>query len=67
MYFPRLERVNGSLVDFKLVPLRISRFQLHRATTEEADWLQQTLDRESARFGTRVSRSEDGSLVVRWR
>jgi poly-gamma-glutamate synthesis protein (capsule biosynthesis protein) len=58
--------VNGNLVDFRLVPLKISRFQLQRATTLEADWLQQTLDRESARFGARVSRNGNGSLVVRW-
>ena len=67
MYFPRLDQVNGSLVDFRLVPLKISRFQLHRADMQGADWLQQTLDRESARFGTRVSRNDDGSLAVRWR
>ena len=67
MYFPRLDRVNGGLVDFRLVPLKIRRFRLQRATAQEADWLWQTLDRESARFGTRVSGNDDGSLGVQWR
>jgi poly-gamma-glutamate capsule biosynthesis protein CapA/YwtB (metallophosphatase superfamily) len=66
MYFPRLDRVSGGLVEVTLVPLRISRFQLHRASQEDAAWLVGILDRESARFGTRVSLNDDNSLAIRW-
>jgi poly-gamma-glutamate synthesis protein (capsule biosynthesis protein) len=66
MYLPRLEAASGRLVDLKLVPLKISRFQLHRACREDAAWLSGILDRESARFGTHVSLNDDNSLVVRW-
>lgn len=52
MYFPQLDAASGRLVDLKLVPLKIRRFQLHRASQEDAAWLSRILDRESARFGT---------------
>jgi poly-gamma-glutamate synthesis protein (capsule biosynthesis protein) len=66
MYLPRMNQLNRSLVDFRLVPFKIRKFQLQRAAMPEADWLQQTLDRESARFGTSLSRSDDGTLEI-WR
>jgi poly-gamma-glutamate capsule biosynthesis protein CapA/YwtB (metallophosphatase superfamily) len=66
MYFPRLDPASGRLIDLKLVPLKIARFQLHRASREDSAWLCGILDRESARFGTHVSLNDDNSLAVRW-
>jgi len=66
MYFPQLNAATGRLIDLKLVPLKIARFQLHRATREDAVWLSSILDRESARFGTHVLLNDDNSLAVRW-
>ena len=66
MYFPRLDVASGKLFEIKLVPLKISRFQLHRASREDAVWLSGILERESARFGTHVSLNDDNSLAVRW-
>ena len=65
MYFPRLDIASGKLVNVKLVPLKISRYQLRRAPREDSSWLSGILDRESARFGTHVSLNDD-SLAVRW-
>jgi poly-gamma-glutamate capsule biosynthesis protein CapA/YwtB (metallophosphatase superfamily) len=66
MYFPRLDVANGGLLDLKLVPLKIARFQLQRAPREDAVWLSDILDRESTRFGTHVSLNDDNSLAARW-
>jgi len=66
MYFPRLDVASGKLFEIKLMPLKISRFQLHRASREDAVWLSGILERESARFGTHVSLNDDNSLAVRW-
>jgi poly-gamma-glutamate capsule biosynthesis protein CapA/YwtB (metallophosphatase superfamily) len=66
MYFPRLDVASGKLFEIKLVPLKISRFQLHRASREDAVWLSGILERESARFGTHVSLNDDNSFAVRW-
>ena len=61
MYFPRLDAATGRLLDFRLTPFRIRRFQLHRANREDAAWLCDRLDRESARFATRVVLDEDNT------
>jgi poly-gamma-glutamate synthesis protein (capsule biosynthesis protein) len=45
-----------------LVQMRVRRFRLQRATEEEARWLQDTLDRESRGFGTRVEYASAGEL-----
>ena len=42
----------------------MAKFHLNRATREDAIWLRDTLDRESSKFGTRVTLNEDGTLTV---
>jgi poly-gamma-glutamate capsule biosynthesis protein CapA/YwtB (metallophosphatase superfamily) len=64
MYLPRFDHAGG-LIDLRLVPFRISQFRLQRASRDEAMWLSRTLDRESAKFGTRVSINVDNSLTAR--
>jgi poly-gamma-glutamate capsule biosynthesis protein CapA/YwtB (metallophosphatase superfamily) len=64
MYLVTLDA--GELVRLRMVPFRIVRFGLRRATEPDASWLQRTLDRESAPFGTHVRLAEDGSLEVGW-
>jgi poly-gamma-glutamate synthesis protein (capsule biosynthesis protein) len=46
-------------------PVRIRRFRLETATAEEADWLQQRMDRECRRFGGGVTLRES-RLVLSW-
>jgi poly-gamma-glutamate capsule biosynthesis protein CapA/YwtB (metallophosphatase superfamily) len=64
MYLPTISASSGKLVDFRLIPFRMSKFRLNRAAGEDAVWLRDTLDRESAKFGTRVTLNEDGTLTV---
>jgi poly-gamma-glutamate synthesis protein (capsule biosynthesis protein) len=64
MYLPTLSASSGDLVDFRLVPFRMGKFRLNRAAREDAIWLRDTLDRESSKFGTRVTLNEDGTLTV---
>lgn len=66
MYLPRLEAAGGRLVDLELVPLRMAKFRLNRATPAEADWLADTLTRESARFGVSFQPGDGGALRARW-
>ncbi len=63
MYFVTL--VAEAETEVRLVPLRIRRFRLWRASESDAEWLQRRLDRESRRFGTRVEQATDGSFEVR--
>jgi poly-gamma-glutamate synthesis protein (capsule biosynthesis protein) len=59
LYLARLDIATGGLGELRLVPFRICRFQLRRASREEAAWLCHTLDGESARFATRLALDED--------
>lgn len=66
MYLPLLER-DGRLLGLDLVPFRIRRFRLERASAEEREWLRDTLDRESRPFGCRVLPGVEGRLRAAWR
>ena len=46
VYLPRLDRA-GRFLSMVMIPVRIERFRLSRATTEEARWFRDLLDRES--------------------
>jgi hypothetical protein len=62
MYLARCEG-SGALSELTLVPYHTRQFRLQRATPADTDWLQATLDRESAGFGTRIIRN-NGQLVA---
>lgn len=63
MYFPSLDASSGELLGLEMVPLEIRHFRLRAAPSDGAAWLRATLDRESRRFGGRVS-LRDGSLFL---
>jgi poly-gamma-glutamate capsule biosynthesis protein CapA/YwtB (metallophosphatase superfamily) len=66
MYFADIDPRSSDLVALELVPLQIKRFQLDRVASENVNWLQQTLDRESRPFGARVGIAPEGKLAVSW-
>jgi len=66
MYFASVDPSSADVLALKLVPLNIRRFQLIGASHADADWLQQTLDRESRRFDTRVVPTPDGRFGLLW-
>ncbi len=53
------------LIDLRLVPMQVRRFQLRRASPADVQWMQRTLHREAERFNTEVSLNPDNSLSVR--
>jgi poly-gamma-glutamate synthesis protein (capsule biosynthesis protein) len=64
MYFLTLGP--GGLTRLRMVPLRIVRFRLERASSYETAWLRRTLEGASAPFGTRIRVVRDGCLEARW-
>lgn len=66
MYFPELEAASGELLAMILVPLRMRRFRLERASAEERDWLRTRMERECAQWAVRVVPGEDGALALDW-
>ena len=59
IYLPALSP-SGTLESMLLVPLRMKRFRLNRATREEAEWLRQMLTRESR--GLTFTLQDDGLI-----
>jgi poly-gamma-glutamate synthesis protein (capsule biosynthesis protein) len=66
MYFADVEPDAGMLQALKIVPLQIKRFQLLRPSSCDISFVQQTLDRESRQFGTRVALESGDQLSVSW-
>lgn len=66
MYLPLLDPASGKLQRFELIPTRIRRFRLNRASPEESLWLAAMLNREGGPLGTGVTAGEAGRLLLQW-
>jgi poly-gamma-glutamate capsule biosynthesis protein CapA/YwtB (metallophosphatase superfamily) len=66
MYFADIEPASSDLAAVEIVPLQIRKFSLVRPSAPDIDWVRQTLDRESRRFGTSVAMISPGRLVLSW-
>jgi poly-gamma-glutamate synthesis protein (capsule biosynthesis protein) len=64
LYLPTLEPGSGRLLALEAHPLQMRRLRLNRATPEDARWIGQVLERESAELDTRIQVGADGRL--RW-
>jgi poly-gamma-glutamate capsule biosynthesis protein CapA/YwtB (metallophosphatase superfamily) len=59
-----VERGSGRIVDLRLIPFQLRRFQLVTPSPADVEWLARTIDRESRALGCRVLPAADGSLSV---
>jgi poly-gamma-glutamate synthesis protein (capsule biosynthesis protein) len=64
MYFPTVDAASGRLSTLRMTPMRIRNFRTIRASTDDARWLRDTLDRESRPFGARVALRADHGLEL---
>jgi poly-gamma-glutamate capsule biosynthesis protein CapA/YwtB (metallophosphatase superfamily) len=64
MYFASMDSETRRLAEMRMVPFRIRRFRLNRASASETGWLRATMDRECRRFGRGVSVAPDGALML---
>ena len=67
MYFPVINRVDGTLVSLKMIPMQIKDFRLNRVSKDDARWLKMVLDREGETHGTGVVLHEDNSMTLTWK
>ena len=65
MYFVDLEPT-GALAAAEIVPLQIRRFRLVRPSEPDVRWMQETLDRQSRKFGVSVAAGTDARLTLLW-
>lgn len=66
MYLITLDAGSGELRQLALVPMRMARFRLNRATAEEARWLAERLNGVCREYGTSCRLAPDGWLMAGW-
>jgi poly-gamma-glutamate capsule biosynthesis protein CapA/YwtB (metallophosphatase superfamily) len=64
MYFVGVDTASADVVSLEIVPLQIRNFRFVQPPRHDVEWLQQTLDRESRRFGASVVLNVAGRLVL---
>jgi poly-gamma-glutamate capsule biosynthesis protein CapA/YwtB (metallophosphatase superfamily) len=67
LYLASVEPGTGRLALLRIVPMQARNMRLRHASSADAEWLRSTLEHTSRRFGTRVDRASDGTLVLRQR
>ena len=66
MYFPVVDSPAGHLIQLRMVPMRIRKMRLSRASAAETEWLRDRLTAISGAFGSRAEIAPDGSLRLQW-
>ena len=64
LYFASIDPGSGGLSVLRMVPMRVCRMRLIRASHDDAAWVRATLDKASRQFGTHVRGAADGTLTV---
>jgi poly-gamma-glutamate synthesis protein (capsule biosynthesis protein) len=67
MYLVTMDASARALVRLEMTPLQIKRFRLNRVSREDARWLREVLDRESAKLGTNLELDTHNNLSLSWR
>ncbi len=65
MYFVDIEPASEAPAALAIVPLQIRKFRLVHLSKQDVHWVQQTLDRESQRFGAHVMLGPE-HLALSW-
>src|SRR5207249_10050006 len=63
MHFVEVDSTNGKLIAARLVPMKMRRFRLERASAADAKWLCNLLNEMCKPFKTSLSSQEDKSLL----
>jgi poly-gamma-glutamate capsule biosynthesis protein CapA/YwtB (metallophosphatase superfamily) len=66
MYLIELNSCSGELITGRLVPMRMRRFRLERASTADAEWLCNLLNQLGKQFSTGVTLEKDNSFTLEW-
>jgi poly-gamma-glutamate capsule biosynthesis protein CapA/YwtB (metallophosphatase superfamily) len=67
MYLIELDSGSGELIAARLVPMRMRRFRLERASAADAKWLCNLQNHLGKQFSTGATLEKDNSLILEWR
>jgi len=65
LYLAAVAAGTGKLAALRMVPMQSRQLRLCQASAADGQWLGAVLERASRRFGSRVSRQPDGTLILR--
>jgi poly-gamma-glutamate synthesis protein (capsule biosynthesis protein) len=65
-YLLKVDRARGWLVQARLVPMKLERFRLSRASAADTEWLRNLVNEVCMPFGTSVMSDSDNSLLLQW-
>lgn len=66
LYLPTIDRETGLLESLQMVPMRMQRFRLQRASQQEGAWLRERLDEVCRDYGTGLEMTDNGFLDLVW-
>ena len=66
MYLIELDPRGGELINARLVPMRMRRFRLERASSADAKWLCNLLNELGKPFSTGARLERDNSFILEW-
>jgi poly-gamma-glutamate synthesis protein (capsule biosynthesis protein) len=66
MYFATIDPLTGKLAHLQMTPTQVKRFRVNRASTIDALWLSDVLNREGTAFETQVKAERNGTLMLQW-
>jgi poly-gamma-glutamate synthesis protein (capsule biosynthesis protein) len=66
MYCVTMDPCTRTLQRLTMTPMQCKRLRVNHAPTAEAQWLQDMLNREGRKFGTRAVMHEDHTLTLQW-
>jgi poly-gamma-glutamate synthesis protein (capsule biosynthesis protein) len=64
MYFIDVAATDGTISGIEIVPLSIKQMRLVQASAADVEWIRDTLDTESRKFGTIVTMASPGRLTI---
>ena len=67
MYFVRMDPASGKLAELRMIPMQMGKFKVNRASSADAAWLRDTLNREGKSFGVRMELDGDNVLHAHWK
>jgi len=66
LYFPTIDSENGRLLSLRITPTYIKDFKINLAGSQERKWLQETLNREGHKLGTKLV-MEGKDFLLQWK
>jgi poly-gamma-glutamate synthesis protein (capsule biosynthesis protein) len=66
MYLVELDSDSGELINARLVPMKMRRFRLERASAADAKWLYNLLNQLGEQFSTAARLEDNNSLLLEW-